>query len=753
MKKIIFFAIFLNLLKIDLINSQTQNLGKPQTFSSKIELPKNFIKMPFVSNYEQKAIYDNKSKETGEKILQYGFAHDVSIDFFKEAVKTVLPNKKNLYQLRIKSESAISLNIVFKEFNLVQGTVLYLLSSNKKKFIGAYTSLNNNKAKVLGSDLIYTDDIIIEVQEPIENENKSNLSIGKVIHGFINLDETFEKDLNESGDCNIDVNCPQGAGWSIQRNSVVMLVNGSGGFCTGAMVNNTSGNEIPYLLTANHCGNDPSSWTFRFRWETPQEDADCGTNSPSVNGPENMTLNGAITRAKSSPSDFHLIELNNLPNSSWDVVYAGWNRSETPANYGAGIHHPSGDIKKIALSSTEYESVTYTSNEEDHWKVYWSEGVTEGGSSGSPLFDQNRRIVGQLHGGASGCGSNDQSDSYGKFFTSWLGEGTENTRLKDWLDPTDSGLEAIDANVTYSIDAYLSNQIIGTEKTSCSGQIQTKFVLSNGGGINLTSATITYNIDGVSTDIDWTGDLASFESDTISLPMLNLNSGQHLLTITISNPNNSTDEVPSNNHVSSQFYVMSGGENFSLNINFDCYADENSWEIVNDLNQKIFSGGNYENNNTTPYSIVENVCLNQGCYKINFFDSYGDGMFDNFCDSAGSFSLTTILNDTLTQMYQSEAAFGDTIQKDFCVEISAKLNEKDIHFLKIYPNPIENEFTIISQEEIESIKIIDVLGNEVYFNEAVFNQKSEIKLNLNKGIYHVIVKTKNNILIKKLIKS
>ena len=39
----------------------------------------------------------------------------------------------------------------------------------------------------------------------------------------------------------------------------------------------------------------------------------------------------------------------------------------------------------------------YTSN--THWRLNWDEGGTEGGSSGSPLFD-DENIVGQLHGGS-----------------------------------------------------------------------------------------------------------------------------------------------------------------------------------------------------------------------------------------------------------------------------------------------------------------------------------------------------------------
>ncbi|MBE5316080.1 MAG: proprotein convertase P-domain-containing protein [Xanthomonadales bacterium] len=72
----------------------------------------------------------------------------------------------------------------------------------------------------------------------------------------------------------------------------------------------------------------------------------------------------------------------------------------------------------------------------------WDQGTTEGGSSGSGLWDQNKRLVGQLHGGSAACG-NDLSDYYGRLSVSWNGGGSAATRLRDWLDPSGSGQTAI----------------------------------------------------------------------------------------------------------------------------------------------------------------------------------------------------------------------------------------------------------------------------------------------------------------------
>jgi hypothetical protein len=114
----------------------------------------------------------------------------------------------------------------------------------------------------------------------------------------------------------------------------------------------------------------------------------------------------------------------------------------TPATSAVCIHHPQGDVKKISwdydpVTSTPYLSTTTVSSA-THWLVgNWEDGTTEVGSSGSPLFDQNHRIVGQLHGGFADCDVN-LPDWYGKFSYS-MTEG-----LRAWLDPENSGAMTLD---------------------------------------------------------------------------------------------------------------------------------------------------------------------------------------------------------------------------------------------------------------------------------------------------------------------
>ena len=128
--------------------------------------------------------------------------------------------------------------------------------------------------------------------------------------------------------------------------------------------------------------------------------------------------------------------MSSIPPANYAVYYAGWNKQDTAADSGACIHHPSGDIKKISYSNQQFVSASWSGTPADsHWQVFWSDGVTEPGSSGSPIFDQYNLVVGQLHGGPSACGASQLWDFYGKFAMSWNYGGTAATRLRDWLDP------------------------------------------------------------------------------------------------------------------------------------------------------------------------------------------------------------------------------------------------------------------------------------------------------------------------------
>lgn len=79
-----------------------------------------------------------------------------------------------------------------------------------------------------------------------------------------------------------------------------------------------------------------------------------------------------------------------------------------------------------------------------HWFVEkWTLGIMEGGSSGSPLFNQNHHIVGDLSGGSFGnCTASDAY--YAKLSHSWTDYNDKSEQLKYWLDPDTSNIASLD---------------------------------------------------------------------------------------------------------------------------------------------------------------------------------------------------------------------------------------------------------------------------------------------------------------------
>ena len=131
-----------------------------------------------------------------------------------------------------------------------------------------------------------------------------------------------------------------------------------------------------------------------------------------------------------------------------NVYLAGWSRNSAAPSSAVAIHHPQGDEKRISFENDPL-SVTSLGGDSGSGSTHirvadWDLGTTEVGSSGSPLFDPAKRIIGQLHGGFASCG-NDSADWYGRFAVSWDGASANPaSNLKSWLNPGDSSPLTLD---------------------------------------------------------------------------------------------------------------------------------------------------------------------------------------------------------------------------------------------------------------------------------------------------------------------
>ncbi|KAK3813012.1 MAG: hypothetical protein J3Q66DRAFT_442272 [Benniella sp.] len=299
-----------------------------------------------------------------------------------------------------------------------------------------------------------------------------------------------------SGKCNVDVACHLDEYYDQSRSVGVILTDYNQKYCTGAMINNARQDGRQLFLTANHCSGytDTSAHVVMFNHEKMR----CGSTSETIN--EHDTAMGLVKLGHYASSDYTLYEIVEEIPDAYDLYLAGWDAVSTPPSSRprkkslsddqdeipispwrtprntrqgcgdskaiespvghtphpphreipiVGIHHPSGDSKKISFfyngSLPETCWTECKPGESDHWKIpRWDEGTTEPGSSGSPLFNADKRIVGQLHGGAASCFNKNGYDAYGALYTSFMAPPKAQDRLATYLDPESTGTKFMD---------------------------------------------------------------------------------------------------------------------------------------------------------------------------------------------------------------------------------------------------------------------------------------------------------------------
>ncbi len=406
-------------------------------------------------------IQEDLAQVRGSSPMRIGVGRDMNIDVLQQAVALKQNDGSTVYRLAVASPDAHFISVAFDDYRLPEGAQLFLYDATGRYTLGSFIGSDVMEeggfyTQVLPGDLVY-----IEYHEPAGTQ--SHLHLSDITHGykdFIGDVLTQEKTSpGASGGCSPDVACDEGIGWEKQARSVVCYsitaTTGYMYYCSGALINNTAKDQTPYILSASHCqdGISVRRWTFYFNYEA----STCEGND----APTNHSMVGATKISNHSieqnGSDFLLLKLNRAIPAEYNPYYAGWSRSSQALSLGAAIHHPAGDQKKISLpGSISIASGSYTKYILINW---YGRGVVEGGSSGSPLFNNKGLIIGDLHGGDSSCDNPNGYDLYGRFGISWNGGGTQASRLKDHLDPLGhdsislSGLDPFATEDTVSIAA------------------------------------------------------------------------------------------------------------------------------------------------------------------------------------------------------------------------------------------------------------------------------------------------------------
>ncbi|MFW6101724.1 MAG: T9SS type A sorting domain-containing protein, partial [Bacteroidota bacterium] len=398
------------------------------------------------------------------KKLRYAKMIDVDI-MVKSQAQQIYLGGGVLYRLAISSKGAYSLSLVFSELKIPEGAKLFVYNQDQSHVKGAFTERNNKASGVLPLAPVRGEKIIVEYFEPDNSSYDGKLKIGKVGHGFLDIYSIEEEDPDFGASCedidDWDINCPAGDDWQTVKHAVLKLVS-NGWLCTGSLINNVHYNKRPYLLTANHCLNNQDKAeesVFIFNYESP----DCKGTKPDTSDYHSMSgANLISTTPENDQLDFTLLELSESVPINYKPYFAGWSLETKNIRRSASIHHPEGDVKKISIDSNTVEISTYPGglyNGSSHWLVKeWDLGTTQGGSSGAPLFNKQKRIIGDLSGGEATC-DDPVNDYFARFDRSWDDFGPAEHQLKAWLDPENTGFNHLDGYLPYdSIPSHLKIQ-------------------------------------------------------------------------------------------------------------------------------------------------------------------------------------------------------------------------------------------------------------------------------------------------------
>lgn len=396
------------------------------------------------------------------------------------------------WRMRVYSAGAQSLNLHFSKFDLPPDASLMLYDPNGEVIAGPYTSTNGQVDKQLWTAVVNGETVIAEVRVPAAEKDQVQLQLAEVNHGYRGFTKAGTGSFGDSGACETDVVCPAGAAYTAQTRALARITIGGNTLCSGQLINNVRADNTPYFLTAHHCGITSSNAnSVVFYWN--YQNSVCGGNGTE---PGYQTQSGSVWIAGDTNTDFTLIKASSTPDSSYNLFLSGWNAGTTAPTSGGIVHHPQGDVTKISL----YNSTPSSSDNAQLcdgsfsvagvclgttltvkvWVVKYSLGITEPGSSGSALYDQNKRIVGQLSGGTSACNgsaSNGGTDIYARTNAAWIANSAANGQLKATLDPDGTGTLAIDGQNLGAAGSAIPSST-GSSNNSSSGSSSG----SSGGG-------------------------------------------------------------------------------------------------------------------------------------------------------------------------------------------------------------------------------------------------------------------------------
>ena len=775
-------------------------------------------KMDFPKINRQQLADEDAIRDKQGILYRIGIAQFTNITTENAGVWTTNTDGSRTWKLRVSSEGAEALSVLFQTFKIYGGTTFDVLSLNGRKVHNTMTIADVQETFTQNAALCQGDDLVLVLNEPA-NTQPSEIHIDRIMHNYRSTGFATQEKINESASCEVNVNCsPVGDTWQDEKKGVARIYvveSGSAGWCTGSLINNTAQDCKPYFLTALHCGVSTSAsnmtqWKFYFRYEAPT----C-TNPTSVGTLANYFITGCVRKADSADnggdtgSDFLLVQLGSAANeattittlksTNFNAYWNGWNANNTATTGGTGIHHPAGDIKKIStFSGTTLSNSWGGSVQNTHWRLTWTAnsngyGVTEGGSSGSPLFNNSQGyIIGTLTGGSSYCNAQTSPDMYGKISYHWTSNGTTTAKqLKPWLDPTNSGA----LTLAGSFDPCTPTTPVAPVAN---------FVANQTNVTPATTVSFTDQSTGIPTSWTWAispatgwayagGTTASSQNPQVTFNTV----GQYTVTLTASNAQGSDAETKTNYIIVAQ---ATGPCSPSVTSACDEYIQNVTLNTINNTTACTTGGYvSYLSSSTAltkgmQYTVTVTPAVGTTIGQaytgdeIAVWIDYNNDFTFSSAERVGYVLVATGWSNQLTFTVPTTAitgsvrmrvriSFSDATQggapidpcavatygetEDYTVNIiqggSAQLDDINPESISVYPNPTSTELYVDLggiEYSFNEIQLVDLTGRVISTNAV----NKDVKLynistsSLSNGIYSVKIIGKEGTITKKIIK-
>ena len=374
--------------------------------------------------------------------------------FFNNAEPTNVDGG-TLWRIGINAKNAGAVGVAFKEITLANGVEMSLYGGSD--YLGILTNANNNDNHTLRTRYINNDSITIELFVP-EGVTQQDFTIEKIAYGFEPLELMLKGHDGKENRCQQpNINSEFGEKFQVEKHAVVHYQFDEDDYsyvCTGTLVNNPAKDATPYIITAAHCicSQETAETVVAFFNFELSQDGLSPTPFQTMSGAELLAFptkthrSGLrdfaglrITDGNYNDYDISLLKLSKIPPKSYLPYYLGISLS-TQQNIDTvvTIHHPAGNEKAIAVSNMPPYQDSYPISDEifvedSHWHIdTWHQGYTETGSSGAPLINQDKKLIGVLSGGFADC-----SEPYDDFFQMiskvWNTNPNPNHQLAYWL--------------------------------------------------------------------------------------------------------------------------------------------------------------------------------------------------------------------------------------------------------------------------------------------------------------------------------